>query len=274
MPQLTINDAQLHYHLAGSGRPAFVLIHGGCCAASDWTKQFAALAQECTVLAMDLRGHGASGGDEGPLTVTQWASDVNALIATLEIGPAVFVGHSLGTRIVAEAVAQRAAGALGVVLLDGSRTVGGLAATAPQPGFAEAQGQDIATILDRTVGPHADAATREHVVQTMSSPPEAVMWAAARALADWDSARADIAFASLPQDLPVLAIQSSYHDAFTPRRYFAQAEASSPYLDWLRSVVPLLTTVVLPETGHFSMLERPETITELIRDFGQSLTNA
>lgn len=270
MPRLTIDGTELSYQLAGSGRPAFVLIHGGCCALSDWRAQIDGLSHDSTVLAMDLRGHGGSTGAEGELNVPRWAADVNALVEALELGPAVIVGHSLGSRIAAEAVAQRPGNTAALVLLDGSRVTGGLAATEPQPAFAEAQGGDmsLAAILDRTVGPYADAATREQVVRTMSSPPEAVMWAAAKALEEWDRERADVVFGSVPDRLPVLAIQSTYHDNFTPRRSFQSDGESSPYLDHLRKALPRLEVKVLPETGHFSMMERPEEVTTMLREFG------
>lgn len=270
MPSLTIDGAELNYELVGDGRPAFVLIHGGCCALSDWRAQIDGLSHDFTVLAMDLRGHGGSTGIESEFNVPRWAADVNALIDSLNVGPAVIVGHSLGSRIAAEAVVQRPGNAAALVLLDGSRVIGGLAATEPQPGFAEAQGGDmsLAAILDRTVGPYADSITREQVIRTMSSPPEAVMWAAVKALENWDRERADIIFGSMPDHLIMLAIQSTYHDNFTPRRSFQSDRESSPYLDHLRKALPLLEVKILPETGHFSMMERPGEVTAMLREFG------
>lgn len=270
MPALTINGAALHYELAGRGRPAFVLVHGGCCTVSDWAAQIAALSDEFAVLAMDLRGHGRSGGAETELTVAQWAADVNALLAALEMGRAVIVGHSLGARIAAEAVWRNPGAYAGLVLVDGSRAVGGLAATEPQPGAEEAQGAGgtLEQILNRTIGPHADHTVRERVIRTMSSPPQAVMRACVRALEDWDRDRADIVLAEL--DLPVVAIQSTYHDTFTPRRSFASAAETSPYLDGLRALVPRLAIEIVPDTGHFSMMERPAQVTALIRAFGMA----
>lgn len=270
VPSLTIHGAELNYELAGNGRPAFVLIHGGCCSLSDWRAQIDGLSREFTVLGIDLRGHGRSTGADSELSVPQWAGDVNALIEALDIGPVVIVGHSLGSRIAAEAVAQQPGNAAALVLLDGSRVVGGLAATEPQPGFVEMQGGDtsLATILDRTVGPYADAPTREHVIRTMSSPPEAVMWAAVKALDAWDREWADAAFAALPPHLPILAIQSTYHDNFTLRRSFESEDESSPYLDHLRAALHRLAVQILPRTGHFSMMERPAEITAALRNFG------
>lgn len=265
MPSLTVNGLSLHYRLAGRGRPAFVLVHGGCCASSDWDAQVAALSGDFTVLAPDLRGHGLSGA-EGELSVAQWAADVNALVAALEIGPAVIVGHSLGARIAAEAVWQASDRYVGLVLVDGSRTVGGLSATEGE----QAVGGTLEQILNRTIGPHADDGIRAKVIATMSAPPEPVMWACVTALEDWDRERADTVYPAL--DLPVLAIQSTYHDRFTARRSFAGPEETSPYLDHLRGLIPQLAVEIVPNIGHFSMMEHPEAVTALIRAFGIAST--
>lgn len=269
MPRLTVNGADLHYELAIGGRPPLVFVHGGCCAASDWDAQVAALAGEFTVLAMDLRGHGESGGAHGNLNIPQFAADVNALLAALEIREAVIVGHSFGARIAAEAVAQEPGRYAGLVLIDGSRVVGGLSATEQQPGSAAAlaAGGTLEQILNRTIGPFADDLVRTKVIRTMSAAPETVMWAAVHALEDWDRDYADKVYAGLREDLPVLAIQSTYHDRFTPRRSFADAGETSPYLDNLRQRMPRLWSHVLPGTGHFSMMERPEKVTAMIRSF-------
>jgi pimeloyl-ACP methyl ester carboxylesterase len=126
----------------------------------------------------------------------------------------------------------------------------------------------LAAIIDRTVGEHAGRAVRDQVLATMSAAPAATLEAAVQALADWDGARADLVYAGLPADLPVLAIQSTYHDRFAPRRSLSREDETTPFLDFLRAARPNLAVQVLPRTGHFSMLERPETVTALIREFG------
>jgi pimeloyl-ACP methyl ester carboxylesterase len=266
-----VNGAELHYEIAGSGGPALVLVHGGCCAASDWKHQIPALSADFRVLAMDLRGHGASTGAADELSVPQWAADVNALLEALGLGPAALVGHSLGSRIVAEAAWMRRDNVSALVLLDGSRTTGGFAATAPQPDVLQdkAQATDLVAILDRTISPHAPPPVREQIIRTMSAPAPAIMQAAVGALAQWDRERADIVFPGLAGTLPILAIQSTYHDHFTPRRSFDDPHESSPYLDYLRSVLPQVEVEVLTATGHFSMMERPDRVTALIGSFAR-----
>jgi pimeloyl-ACP methyl ester carboxylesterase len=217
---------------------------------------------------MDLRGHGGSAGSAADLHVGQWAADVNALTERLQLGPAVLVGHSLGSRIVAEAAWRRPDLAAAVVLLDGSRTVGGRAATAPPEPVVAAEPPTFAAVIDRTVGDYAGQAARDQVLATMSAASAATLEAAVKALADWDGERADLVYAGLPADLPVLAIQSTYHDRFTPRRSLDREDETTPFLDFLRGVRPSLAVRVLPRTGHFSMLEQPETVTAWIRDFG------
>jgi 3-oxoadipate enol-lactonase len=271
LPRLTVNGASLHYDVVGRGSPGFVFVHGGCCAASDWDAQVAVLSQRFAVLTMDLRGHGRSDGPDTDLTVPRWAADVNELVAASEIGRAVIVGHSLGARIAAEAVAQRPQLYAGLVLLDGSRTIGGLSVTGPGSGSDEAQsaGGTLDQILSRTIGPYADEAVRSRVIRTMSTAPAPVMSACVTALEDWDRDRADTVYSAL--DLPVLAIQSTYHDRFTPRRSFEDTAESSPYLDSLRGQISSLAVEVMPRTGHFSMMERPEETSALVQRFGAAV---
>lgn len=266
MPHHEAPGARLHYEIAGTGRPAFVLIHGGCCTLNDWREQVTSLQTTHTVLTPDLRCHGQSTGQVADCTVERWASDINALIDALAIGPAVLVGHSLGARIATEAASQRPDNAAALILLDGSRSVGGFAMTEPPAVTATT----LAAILAATIGPYADAATRAHVIATMSAAPMAVMLQTVAAYTDWDSHRADAALAALAPELPVLAIQSTYHDRVTPRRSLTASDETTPYLAWLKRTLPRLEVAILPATGHFSMLERSAEVTALIRDFAKT----
>lgn len=80
------------------GSPAVVLLHGLSGAADlTWTPSYAALSRHFPVIAPDLRGHGGGiphGG--GSFRLEECADDVAALVRTLDVGPVIVVGYSMG----------------------------------------------------------------------------------------------------------------------------------------------------------------------------------
>jgi pimeloyl-ACP methyl ester carboxylesterase len=264
VPFQNIAGADIYYELTGSGRPAVVLVHGGMCDHHDWADLAPLLAPNHAVLTLDLRAHGKSGGDPASVTAERWAADINTLVATLNLAPAILVGHSMGSRIAAEAIGQQPENAAVLVLLDGSR------AYAEQPAHvAPSAGPPPSTtdVIKSTIGSYANERVHAHVMATMSSASEDLMMGCLRAMTAWDTGRSDAVFSGLLRTLPVLAIQSTYHDRSTPRCSLESENATTPYLNFLRRTVPQAETKVLTRTGHFSMMERPRDVAALIQDF-------
>ena len=97
----SVNGVQLYYEEQGQG-PALVFIHGLGENASSWKFQKDYFSRSFRVIAMDLRGHGQSGDGDEFITMELFARDVLALLTSLGISRAHFVGHSMGGLIIQE----------------------------------------------------------------------------------------------------------------------------------------------------------------------------
>jgi len=86
------------------GRPV-VLIHGYTDNSRDWLPMIPYLAKGERVIALDIRGHGASSKPECCYTLIDFAYDVKLLLDELHVARADIVGHSLGSMI-AQAFAE------------------------------------------------------------------------------------------------------------------------------------------------------------------------
>src|SRR3990172_12732980 len=60
MPTITHNGVKLAYESRGTGRPAFVFVHGWTCDRSFFAPQAKHFARRHRVVSLDLRGHGES----------------------------------------------------------------------------------------------------------------------------------------------------------------------------------------------------------------------
>jgi pimeloyl-ACP methyl ester carboxylesterase len=90
-----VNGVRLHYVLGGHGDPV-VLIHGFPETWYTWRGVMPALAEEHTVIAVDLRGAGASSIAESGYDKETMAEDVYRLIHKLGFEKVSVVGHDLG----------------------------------------------------------------------------------------------------------------------------------------------------------------------------------
>jgi pimeloyl-ACP methyl ester carboxylesterase len=94
--QIAIHGREVAYRLEGDG-PLIVLVHGMAGSAATWDRVIPALAEQFTVLALDLPGHGSSAKPiDGDYSLGSFASVVRDLLITLDLGRGTIVGQSLG----------------------------------------------------------------------------------------------------------------------------------------------------------------------------------
>lgn len=73
-----------------------VLLHCYACSLNWWDGMLPALEREHRVIRIDLLGHGGSEKPTNGYSMENQAATVASALATLEVGPATVVGHSLG----------------------------------------------------------------------------------------------------------------------------------------------------------------------------------
>ena len=248
----------------GRGAPPLVFVHGFACAHTDWKFQLEEFKKTHEVVACDLRGHGQTPGRPQECSIEHYGGDVAALVNNLELRGVFLIGHSMGCRVVLEAARLLPKRVAGVVLIDGSRNA------TSDPDGAEAMARatiqklgyaNFAETLFRQMffkkTKESEAIVERAVTQSAAFGPE--LWPR---VTRWDAGQMDAAFAALRA--PVLAIQSTTRNAQLQRAPMKPGD-TSPWVDYLKSRGARIE--IIPGVGHFTMLEAPERVNQLIADF-------
>ena len=90
-----LHGHRVAFRTAGSG-PVLLLVHGITSTSDTWEHVLPALAEDFTVVAPDLLGHGRSAKPRGDYSLGAYASGIRDLLVALGHSRATFVGHSLG----------------------------------------------------------------------------------------------------------------------------------------------------------------------------------
>lgn len=95
--RINVGRITLNVREAGSG-PLMLFFHGITSNSAVFTPMMARLSDRFTTIAVDQRGHGLSDKPESGYEAVDYAEDIAGLIRSLDRGPAILVGHSLGSR--------------------------------------------------------------------------------------------------------------------------------------------------------------------------------
>src|SRR5215472_14345725 len=103
---LDLPEGRLRYAKRGNGAKTVILIHGFGGDLDNWLFNIDALAEDATVYALDLPGHGQSVKTIAEPTAAGVAKTVLAFAAALGLDQLHLIGHSLGGAVAIEAARQ------------------------------------------------------------------------------------------------------------------------------------------------------------------------
>lgn len=245
---------RVYYTIAGSGEPAVVLIHGWTCDSSLWQQQISAFSEHFRVAAVDLPGHGKSDKPETTYNLRLFSSGVLAAMDAAKIGRAVLVGHSMGTGVIRQIVADAPERVIAIISVDGSvlpdppaaliTKVKEWAATMKGASGLDVRRKFIAGMFIEST----PAEVRNQVLEVMlATPPHVAASAMENAIAApvWNS-REQVA-------IPVLAVDRKRGDD--------RARSSH------QRVFSNLQYIEMPDVSHFLHMEKPEEFNRLAVEF-------
>lgn len=247
----TRDGVALRYLDTGAGEPALLLIHGWTCDHTNWKDQIAHFSPRHRIVAMDLRGHGASDKPEQGYSIDGFVDDVAWLIRELGLDKPVVIGHSMGGVIALNLVRKHPGLAAGIVMVDSpvflpEATKGLLA-----PLFAGLESPEYASVFDSAArslffGPASPPALVDEIVASSVKTPQNVM---------------------------VTAIVSTLSEAsrtpgpiLVPALYLRATDPAIADEADIRKSFPGLGLVNVP-CAHFVQMEQPAATNNIIRDF-------
>jgi 3-oxoadipate enol-lactonase len=253
-----VSAVELHCADSGGGGEAVVLAHAIGCDHRMWDQLRERLAPRYRVLAVDLRGHGASPVPPRPYALADLADDVRALLDRLGIARTHWVGLSMGG-MVGQAFALQFPGRLGKLVIansTGSYGAEGRSMWAARAKLVQEGG--LAAIRDAVAARYfSEEFRRENAAQVNAVMQRFLETPAQGYLGCCDAiAELDFSAALSRIEAPTLVIAGEA-DAGTPP---AMSQA-------IAAAIPGARLAVIPGAAHLSSAEKPEEFARLVMDF-------
>jgi pimeloyl-ACP methyl ester carboxylesterase len=266
---VAVDGGPLATYRLGAARadvPAVLAIHGITSTSRIWLATARALNDRAALIAVDLRGRGASSALPPPVGLGAHARDMLAVLDALGLQRAVVVGHSLGAYIAARLAVRHPDRVAALVLVDGGLTI------------PESAGAEPARFVQDFLGP-----TFERLEMTFESlAAYQAWWAAHPAVVNADISRTDLdAYAAhdlagepprMHSSITADVVRDDGLDLFgepdaarvavpavflcAPRGMVDDPHPMQPLADveaWATGDPPRRRTVLVPDTNHYSI---------------------
>ncbi len=242
------DGVEIVYSTRGAGKTALVLIHGGLANRSFWAPQLAGLSGTYRVVALDLGGHGESGGNRKAWPISAFAEDVRAVVTALDLNRVVLVGNSLGGAVALDAAALLRGRVIGVVGVDtlhlATQQIPADAARARADAFRKDFGGTCHAMVEQLFHPGAYPELRAWAEREMTAIAPAVAAGMMEGFGGYD-----LAAAFRAAGVPIRAINGDLWPTDVAGN---------------RAVTPDFAAVIMKDAGHYPMLERPDEFNRLL----------
>jgi pimeloyl-ACP methyl ester carboxylesterase len=249
MATLDRDGVRIHYQVHGpsTDRSPVLLTHGYSSSTSMWDPNLAALGAHRQLIVWDIRGHGQSGSPPNPELYSEAASvdDMGAVLDACGADRAVVGGLSLGGYLSLAFYLAHPARVTGLLLFDTGPGFKNDAARTQWNRYAES----TAAGFDRE-GLGALSASPE--VDTGHHDPAGLALAARGILTQRD--------ARIIESLPTVAVPTLVLVGADDKPFLAAA-------DYMAAKIPGAVLSVLPDAGHASNIDQPETFNREVARF-------
>ena len=246
MSYVSVKGTDIYYEGTIGKTMPIIFVHGAGGSSQRWSEQLLTLNGQYNTIALDLPGHGKSGGNL-LTSISDMAEFMADFVGSLSLGEFILVGHSMGGAIAQELALQDPKKVRGLILIGTgaklrvSREILGTLAAGRIP-FRDA---------DHLFGSATPEHKREAALREMNEVSPAVY------LADFNACNKFDRLQAIKEiKVPCLIVVGD-EDVMTPVKHsqFLQANLDDSQLR------------IIKGTGHMCMLEKPAEVTEIIESF-------
>src|SRR5262249_54767676 len=259
----------INFHVTGSQDPTLLFVHGFACALDDWDAQVKALSPKFRCVALDLPGHGAS-AKPAAVSIAALGSAVAQVKEQVGARSTILVGHSMGCRVIVEALLQSPSGVAGLAFVDGSILGGDPATGVQRAKDAVSKGIDPLTqrLFKDMFLEGSDAKLRERLIARAQAIDPTFREELFVDLVRWDLTKAKEALKQIK--VPALVLQATFINPEL-KRVPMQAGTPTPFMDAIAASVPPSEAKIGTGPGHFAMIEAAPAVTDEIGKFAARL---
>jgi len=237
-------DLYFQHNDGNSDLGSLLFVHGSGGSHEVWSHQ---MNLGLNSIALDLPGHGQSGGMAGT-SIAHSAGAVADFILALQLPrPLYLVGHSMGAAIAITCALDYPE------MLDGIILIGAGQRMKVMPALLDAlsQGQNDPRFIRMSFSPQTSSSIVEDMVKTYAAVAPSILYADFNACNDFD-----VSHELEKISLPALVIVGA-EDKLTPLKLS----------QYLCNNINNCTLGIIADAGHFVMLEKPEEVNRLISEF-------